>query len=341
MTTDAIAADNTPISIDQAVALLDAADKREEAPAEAEAASTEGQNTEAEPAAEAASEPETATDGETAETDDAPEEAEEAELPAIEPPRFWDADKKELFKGLPREAQEYLLAKESERDKATSKAMEEAANARNKANGEASKITQLSAVLDKLLPQATETFNSRWKNVDWNAVVDQYGADQALKLRNQFEQEMGQVQQLQAAKAEADQIQHARFVEAETAKLPQLCPDLVDAQHGATRRADLAKFLIDNGYTPDVLNRISALETSIAYDAMRFRKAQADAKAKADAPKPAPKPPVTPKPSVRSTAAPSKSGSPKMQEYQRLAAMKVHTMDQATRFLDLKDELNL
>src|SRR6185312_5956402 len=119
--------------------------------------------------------------------------------------------------------------------------------------------------LDKLLPQAVETFKSRWEGVDWNAVIDQHGADQALKLRNQMEQEQGQLQQLQAAKSQAEQVQFAKFVEAETAKLPELCPDLVDPQKGSERRHELGKYLIQSGVPAESLRHMSALETSIAY----------------------------------------------------------------------------
>src|SRR6185312_7222939 len=117
MPPDALAADATHLSIDEAVAALDAGDEKEDQAAPEQAVAAEGPSTEAEPAAEDASEPE---------TEDA-EEAEEAELPAIEPPRFWDAEAKDRFRELPRDLQELVLAKETERDKATAKVIEEAA----------------------------------------------------------------------------------------------------------------------------------------------------------------------------------------------------------------------
>lgn len=336
MSTDAPAADSGIISIDQAVANLDAADKKDDQAAPEQAAA-EGTETEAEPAAEDAIEPETATDGEDAEPEDA-EEAEEAELPAIEPPRFWDAEAKDRFRELPRDLQELVLAKETERDKATSKAIEEAALKRKAADGEASRIAQLNGVLDKLLPQAVETFKSRWEGVDWNAVIDQQGADQALKLRNQMEAEQAQLQQLQAAKSQAENVQFARFVEAETAKLPELCPDLAvpDQKVANERKQALGKFLISTGIPAESLRHMSALETSIAYDAMRWRQAQAEAKAKSSAPKPAPKSAAVPKPSIRATAAPAKGGSPQQQRIQTLERKPSLTIDEAVELLDLQ-----
>lgn len=336
MPPDALAADSGIISIDEAVANLDAVDKEEEQAAPEKVAAAEEPNTEAEPAAEDASEPETETADETAETDDETEEAEEAELPPIEPPRFWDAKAKDRFRELPRDLQELVLAKETEGNVAVSKKIEEAAVARKAAEAEASRISQLNGVLDKLVPQAEETFKSRWEGVDWNAVTDQYGADQALKLRFQFEQEQRQLQQLQAAKSQAEQVQFAKFVEAETAKLPELCPDLVDPVKGGERRQELGKYLISSGVPAESLRHMSALETSIAYKAHLYDKAQAEAKAKVSAPKPVPKPAAVQKPTIRNTAAPAKGGSPNQQRINQLQSKPSLTTDELVELLDLQ-----
>lgn len=46
-------------------------------------------------------------------------------LDPVEPPRFWSADKKEHFKSLPREVQEYIVEKENERDSYTNRTVEQ------------------------------------------------------------------------------------------------------------------------------------------------------------------------------------------------------------------------
>jgi hypothetical protein len=337
MTTDTPAPESGPITIDQAVSILDAAEKRDEAQPEA---APEGPDTDAEPTATDASEPETVADGDTAEPEDGETEG-EPEQSAIEPPRFWDAGAKERFRELPTDLQELVLAKETERDKATSKAIEEAALKRKAADGEASRIAQLNGVLDKLLPQVDETFRSRWENVDWNAVVDQYGADQALKLKNQYEAEKTQVQQLVAARAEASQVQFQRYVQTEMAKLPSEAPELADPKLGEQRRGELAKFLVQEmtkrGMDTANINRLSAWESSIAYDAMRWRQAQAKAKDQSSAPRTQPNRTVTPpKPSVRPTATPGRAGSPQQARLQQLSRKPSLTMDEAVELLDLK-----
>jgi hypothetical protein len=318
MTPDALAADTGILTIEQAAADLDAAEVGREVEAPSADKLTERErdenreNTEAEPAAEGASEPEAVTDGDDAETEDGTEEA-AAELPAIEPPRFWDAEAKKRFGELPRDLQELVLTKETDRDKATAKAIEEAALRRKAADGEASRIAQLNGVLDKLLPQAQETFKDRWENVDWDAVVDQRGPIETLKLKNQMETERAQIQQLKFAKDQAEAATTQRFVAERFEHLKTACPDLADEKEGPDRQLKLVNFLTEQGVPAEaVIKRASAAELSIAYDAMRWRQAQASAKEQASAPKTQaqPKPAMPAKPSVKPTAAPARNGSP-------------------------------
>lgn len=337
MTPDAPAADTGFLTIDQAVSNMDAAEKEQEtAPAEAEAAPEPKPDTEAAPTADDAIEPDTATDGENAETDDAEEEAETPDLPDINPPPFWDAAAKERFRELPRDLQEIVLAKEAERDKATATAMQKSAEARKTADAEASRIAQVAGVLDKLLPQAVQTLTSRWEGVDWNKVVDEHGAEAAMKLRNDFEREQAVVQQLTIAKADADRLQHAKFVETETVKLAEIVPDLVDAKLGPQRRADLGKFLVSNNIPVSAIPHMTAIEASIAYDAMRWRHAQADASAKAASPKPVPKPAALVKPSVKPTAA-AVQRNPQSQRLNTLSRKSVLTTEEAIELLNLRE----
>lgn len=274
---------DTGTSINETIAALEAPPPEEKV----EAAPQAEEISEAVPTAEGADEPAGATEGVEAEgTEDEPE-GETPEPAPLDPPRFWDAEKKALFSDMPRELQEYVLSKESERDKATSKAIEEAAGKRKAADGEALRMAQYSTALDKLIPQAAETFQSRWANVDWNTVVDTYGAEEALKLRNNFEQESRTLQQLQTAKVEADNIQFAKFVEIESGKLGEYCPELTDPKEGNNRKVELGKFLVTEGIPESSIRHMTAKETSLAYDAYRWRQAQAKAVTMANKPKPA------------------------------------------------------
>lgn len=337
MTPDAPAADSNFLTIDQAVANLDAAEieREKEAPAEAEAA-PEGPNTEAEPAAEDASEPEAVTDGEDAETEDGAEEAEEAELPPIEPPRFWDAEGKKAFSKLPRETQELLARNEDLSVRANAKSLQEAAERRNAADQEASKIAALRAELDKSIETAKTRFRSKWDNVDWNAVVDQYGADQALKFKNEFEADQAAIATAQRNAAVAEQVELQNFTAREMAKLPELAPDLADPKTGPKRLEIIGKTLAAAGYTPKQIQWMDAFSVSVLNDALKWREANADAKAKIGLPRTAPKPAVPPKPSVKPTASPSRHGSPQSARIQTLQRKPNLTVDEAVELMDLQ-----
>jgi hypothetical protein len=87
----------------------------------------------------------------------------------------------------------------------------------------------------------------------------------------------------------------------------------VDGKAGEERQLKLVQFLGERNIPAEtIIKRASAEELSLAYDAMRWRQAQADAKAKASAPKtPAQTKPATPaRPTVKPTAAPARAGSP-------------------------------
>lgn len=276
-----------------------------------------------------------ASEGEN-EDEQSGETEETPELEAIKPPQFWDAEAKKRFGELPRDVQEIISKNEKIGVSATSKKIEEASLRAKAAEVAEQRLTQYTQALDQLIPQAIQTFRSRWDNVDWNAVVDQYGAEEALKLRNSFEQEQGQVQQLVAAKVQADDFQFAKFVENESAKLPELAPDLVDPKQGQERRHTLGNWLLEqggpHGVTPQLLSNLSAFETSIAYDAYRWRSAEAKAKTLSQQPK---QPAPLQRQSVKPTAAPTR-GSQQSQRLNELTRKRTLTVDEAVEMRMLK-----
>lgn len=317
MPPDALAADNGLLTTEQAIADLTAAETEHEDAAPAQSEQPSQPNTEAEPAAEDAIEPETVTDDADAETEDAEAEGEKPELPAIEPPRFWDAEAKKRFGELPRDIQELLSQNEDRSVKATSKSLQEAAEARNAAAQEASNLSALRTQLDQHIQTAKARFKSKWENVDWNATIDQYGADQALKFKNEFEADQAAIAQAERGAAVAEQTDLKNFTAREMAKLPELAPDLVDPKTGPQRLEAMSKVLQSAGYAPAQIQRLSAFEVSLLNDALKWREANANAKAQIGLPKTAAKPAVVPKPSVRPTAAPARGST----ETSRLKAL--------------------
>ncbi len=81
-------------------------------------------------------------------------------------------------------------------------------------------------------------------------MAQQHGAEQALTLQQQMQAEQRNLQRLSAAKAWADRLSHARFVQEQDALVPKLAPDLADQKEGGQRREQLGRFLLGQGRNP-------------------------------------------------------------------------------------------
>lgn len=268
------------ISIDEATAILDKAPKR--IPDEAYGPDDDGRHSgetdedlAAAPPAADADGAETQTESEDPKVDEGegPEE-DDSEQAELEPPRFWDAEDKERFGELPRDVQEIILRKEDERNAATARVLQEAAEKRKALEADGTRLGQLLQGLDILLPHAMGTFQHRWNAIDWNKVASQHGADQALKLRGQMQREQHQIQQLHAAKGRTDAAKFRDHMIRETDKLHALSPELAHPKLGVERKTALKKFLTNMGVPAGRIARLSAHEAALAYDAMRWRNGQ-------------------------------------------------------------------
>ena len=256
MTPNTPAEADGPLSVEEAVGLLD-----QPADEPSEAAPTAGDAEDPDP------EEEQATLGEEAEEDD-PDAG-----PVIGPPRSWDADARAVFAKLPPDIQQTIVERESQRDRAVSKAQQEAGDARRRAEQEAGEIGQFKGALDQLIRRGQATFQDRWADFEQNfpTLVDQFGAEQALKWRAERDQEHAELARLNAAHQQAAQHQRARFVATEHQRLTELSPELSDPKTGGARRESLARWLIEQGVDRGVLPDLDARTVALAYDAMRFR----------------------------------------------------------------------
>ncbi len=325
------------LSIDQAVAVLSAPPKQEtqtpEAPKEAAAPANDDTNSAADPTAAESPGAETQTDGEATEVQS--QEADGEQTP-VEPPKLWDADAKKWFgEHLSREQQEYILKKEDERNASTARSLQEAAEQRKAAEAATSKYEQLCARLDQVIPQAVSEFQGSWagwENLDWNKVVEQHGADQAFRIKNKYEADLRQMQQLQETAKQVEQNRFQSFVTAETARLPELAPDLADAKHGQARREELGKFLVKLGVPSDRIPWMSALEAGLAYDAMQWRNGKAKAAELVSAPKASPPKKVTP----AKPAGTAPQGTPQQQRMAALSRKGNLSIDEAVELYNMK-----
>ncbi|TAL08062.1 MAG: hypothetical protein EPO02_13805 [Nitrospirae bacterium] len=332
--------DGGVLSIDQGAALLGGTPEKEETQPTTPADTPETEVQDAEPAAdiEASQSEDGTSDDETTETQESDETEATPQLEAIKPPQFWSAEEKEIFNKAPRELQEVFLRNEQLRVTATSKAIQEASEKRKIADAEWQKLTQYTQYLNQTLSDNAKTFADRWENVDWKGVVDQYGAEEAAKLRFTMEEERDKLQRTVAAKKQVEALQFSKFVETETAKLPELAPDLADPKQGLERRRALGSWLLEqgspHGVTPELLSNLSAFETSIAYDAMRWRNAQAKAKELAKQPKETAAPQQ--RQTVRPTAAPNR-GTHQSARLAFLLRKSSLTTDEGAELLNLRE----
>jgi hypothetical protein len=246
---------------------------------------------------------------------------------AAEAPHYWSAEAKAKFAELPAELQAIVAEQESGRERHVQTTQQQAREAAKRAETEAENIKGLvervTSVVDKgerqfkrVIPELGMT----WEEIDWPAWFAK-DRETASVFRAQYQAETEELQRLQSARQETETAQLTQHRKAEDARLVELCPDLVDAKDGPRRISELGQFLAKAGVSQDSLKWISAAEMSIAYDAMRFRKAQA-----APAQAPAKPPPAKP---LRPSSPPAQSNNLKELE------------DRARRTGSLEDTLAL
>ena len=280
MASEAQAAADTPLSVEAAVGLLDATPITVE-PDDQDAP---------EPTEDFAAEP-------TAEDDPAPEEvsgeddevaqSEDPDAPAIPAPKSWDAEQRAVFARLDRDAQEIILAREQERDKAVNRAQTEAAEVRKKAQDEIQTVTRVRAVLDQILPQAAQSFQSKWDQMtpDRWALWAREDPSAYTAGRAQYDAEQAQLTQLRAVSQQAERVARQAFVQGESERLKTLAPSLADPKEGPARKTALVTYLVDQGIERSLIADLDARTISIAHKAMLWDQAQ-----KSLAKKPAPAP---------------------------------------------------
>lgn len=311
--------DNAPLSMDQAVAALVSADEPSitdaAAPAEADAEVDDAVEPDEEAPAEQSEGDPTPEEGDDpdenpaieAEEDDEPES--DPEQPVIAAPKSWGAAERAEFAKLPRAAQEIVAARETERDKAVSRAQSEAGEARKQVETQLAGVGEFKAKLDQAVTKAQTVFAGKWDGIDWLTFAREDQAAYTI-AKAEFDADQAELASIEATRAEAAEVQrqaeHREFqsyLQAEREKLTTEAPDLVDPAEGPARIAKVAKYLLSKGVTSTQLENISAFELSLAYDGVRYREGQTALKTATTA-----KPATATKPA--SKAAPSKTATP-------------------------------
>lgn len=322
-------ADNGGIlSIEQAVAGMEKKEPNSEAPAdqpETERVEPEQPeaDTEADTTAEdSASEAEEPGDG---------EEGVEAEAEAIKltAPKWWNAEQKAAWDELSPKVQAAVYAQEENRERALQKSKQKTDDDVKASSEVRESLRKRVQVLDAILPRAMELYRGKWANVDWAQAAEQMDPADYNRARAQFERDSTEMQELSRQQKQADDERFAEFVREESNKLVEVAPDLADPKQGPERRKQLGKFLTDLKFDPVRINAMSAHEAALAYDAMRWRQAQAKAA-------------TAPKNPARSTAPanrPSASApvrSPQNARIAQLSGKAKLSTEEATELLSLK-----
>ena len=298
--------DSGPISLDDAVAALDAAEDAEDAAAEAQEAAPE-KPAEAAPEKipEAAEEPEQKPEGDEADAEEAPAQEEE-QAESIDPPRSWNNEDREEFTKLPVEAQKIIARREQERESAISKVHQEGAERRKRAEAEASEFAAYKASLDQLLPLAAESIKRMWGEPNWTQYADTHGPTEAFKAKVEYDRQLGELQRLFDAQKSAAEIEYRKFIAAESEQLKTVAPDLADPKEGVARLQSAAKFLSDHRIDESRYRYYNAQEWALVYDAMRYRAAKTGIAKQLPKPGAKPQPVAAKKPAsaIRPGAAP-------------------------------------
>ena len=297
MTTDTHAPGDGLLSIDSAAKLLDGAEReKEETDANIAPETDDGNPPSREDDPEAPAEEDASLEpGTDEDSDTTGAEEPDAGAPRLDPPRWWNKQAKERFASLPPELQAVVFAQEDTRERVVQKAKQDAAEAKKHADAHTAELGQRLAMLDRLFPEAAQMFQGRWANVDWSTLPDKVGAEEAFKLKAQYERERDTLQALHALKHQAQEDSFRTFVATESEKLKSIAPDLTDETNGSARKQELGRFLLGLGFPAERIQYLSADEAAIAYDAMRWRQAQSKAKALAKKQQTQPlRPPVKP-----------------------------------------------
>jgi hypothetical protein len=211
---------------------------------------------------------------EEGEAEPEPEEG-EAQPEPIQPPQSWAADAKEEFAKLPRDLQEYIVQRETERDRGISTQIQQAAEARKKAEAEANQLAQLKPAIDQVLNRASEQFKSRWDGMDataWQQLAQQ-DPNRYIALKAAYDADVSAQQQLTAAQQQAEAAEWQAFSQAQTARLQELAPTMVGDQ---AAQQEVFSYIQKVASIPaEQLRWVTAEQFLIAQKAMLYDRAQA------------------------------------------------------------------
>lgn len=265
------------MSADQEVAAIAAMLEGTEIPAaEAQAGNAHSEGEDSEIAPETASEQEH-------------EPSDEAEQPPIDAPSSWSKGDRELFSTLPRQAQETVARRERERDSATQRALQDAAQSKKASDAERDMAAKERAYLSQqIVPMLAETQQRLAADYSPDKLAELARTDPAGYVAKVAERD-ALIAKAQAAQQVAD-YQYRQTLQEQQSKLHEKLPEWRDAGRFAEANRALHVYGEKEGFTAQELESLTdhraivVLEKARRYDEMMAKGQQAVA-AKATQPK--------------------------------------------------------
>lgn len=214
-------------------------------------------------------------------------EDDETAAPIPDPPQSWSKEDREAWSELTPKAREVVLRREKDRDTAVSKAMQQVSQATKAVQHLADETTRIAHL-------ATSEFERKWGKgeegeIDWVKLAQltrQYPQEyDYASTRAEFERERLDLREAERQAVKKTELARSTFLAEQAQELEKIAPELMHPKDGKARREKVFSYLSEQGFAPEVLQDISAIELKIAWKAARFDEMEAKAKQAATAPR--------------------------------------------------------
>jgi len=196
--------------------------------------------------------------------DDLEAEAEEEELPPIDAPVSWTAEEKERFAGLPRETQEFIAKRETERERFVQSKAQEAARAKQET--EQAAHAQL-AEIERGYSQQFQSLAEQLQPQRPNPALLQHDPQAFYALQADYESKVAQQRELQqqaqvyAQQAEQREAQAANAERAQQIQiLSEHFPEYLDPTTGPEQQRALSAVAKELGYPDELITQARATD---------------------------------------------------------------------------------
>jgi len=222
-------------------------------------------------------------------------EPEAEELPPIEPPRSWSNEEKERFASLPRETQEYLTQRETERDTALRRGQNETAEQRKAIEAERQQLEQARQQYEQALPTLLATLQQAQAG-DFSDIKNMQDVEKMARedwpryaLWDAHQKKISAVQQeMQASQQRQQQeyqTQWAKWATDEDNKFLEAAPEMANKETAAKVTKQATDLLTNLGFSESDIGNLWSGRNNVSLrdhrmqllirDAMRYREAKA------------------------------------------------------------------